>query len=58
MFEGFISILAVFEDNSLVRSRLEQPARSRSGILVIDGSGSRRCALLGGGLGTLAVESG
>ena len=55
-FKGLITTLSVFEDNSLVRSALEQP--SEGGVLVVDGNGSRRCALIGDRLGTLAVRNG
>lgn len=44
------------EDNSLVRETLGQPGRGR--VLVVDGGGSLRCALLGDRLGALAVEQG
>lgn len=55
-FHGQAHTLKVFEDNSLVRSALEQPGQGR--ILVVDGGGSRRCALLGGNLGVLAQKNG
>lgn len=55
-FHGPVHTLKVHEDNSLVRSALEQPGDGR--VLVIDGGGSRRCALLGGNLGVLAQKSG
>ncbi|MDD4913656.1 MAG: ribonuclease E activity regulator RraA [Methylococcales bacterium] len=55
-FCGQITTLKVFEDNSLVRSVLEEKVSDR--VLVIDGGGSRRCALLGDNLAGLAVENG
>jgi regulator of ribonuclease activity A len=55
-FSGFVTTLKVFEDNALVRTTLEQKVQDR--VLVIDGGGSRRCALLGDSLATLAVENG
>jgi regulator of ribonuclease activity A len=55
-FCGQITTLKVFEDNSLVCNTLAEPGQNR--ILVIDGGGSRRCALLGDTLVSLAVESG
>lgn len=55
-FHGQASTLKVFEDNTLVRTALEQPGAGR--ILVVDGGGSRRCALLGGNLGVLAQKNG
>ncbi len=54
-FMGPVSTLAVFEDNSLVRSALEEPGDGRA--LVIDGGMSTRCALVGGNLGQLAVDN-
>lgn len=55
-FAGPIATLKVFEDNSLVRSALETQGHGR--VLVIDGGGSLRCALVGGQLGELAVQNG
>ncbi len=55
-FAGPASTLAVFEDNSLVRSALEEPGAGR--VLVIDGGMSMRCALVGGNLGRLAEDNG
>ncbi len=51
-FHGRIVTLKVFEDNSLVRSALEIPGEKR--VLVVDGGGSVRCALVGGNLAQLA----
>jgi regulator of ribonuclease activity A len=53
---SFATTLKVFEDNSLVRESLEQPGEGR--VLVIDGGGSLRCALLGGNLAALAEKNG
>ncbi len=55
-FHGRIATLKVFEDNALVRSTLELPGEGR--VLVVDGGGSLRCALIGGQLGELAVNNG
>lgn len=55
-FGGQISTLKVFEDNTLVRSTLESPGNGR--VLVIDGGGSMRCALVGDQLAVLAVNNG
>jgi regulator of ribonuclease activity A len=49
-FSGPIQTLKVFEDNALVRQLLETDGGGR--VLVIDGGGSLRCALLGGRLAT------
>ena len=55
-FCGPIVTLKVFEDNVLLRETLEQ--KSEGGVLVVDGGGSHRCALLGKNLATLAVTNG
>ncbi len=55
-FEGPVSTLKVFEDNSLVRAALSEPGNGR--VLVVDGGGSTRCALLGDQLGKLAYTNG
>ena len=54
-FHGAISTLKLFEDNSLVRKALGQPGLGR--VLVIDGGGSLRCALVGDQLAQLAVSN-
>lgn len=53
-FHGQIATLKLFEDNSLVRMALESPGEGR--VLVIDGGGSLRRALLGDQLAALAVQ--
>jgi regulator of ribonuclease activity A len=55
-FHGPISTVKVFEDNSLIRDALESPGKGR--VLVVDGGGSRRCALLGEMLVRIAEDSG
>lgn len=55
-FHGPAKTLKLFEDNSLVRAQLEQPGEGR--VLVVDGGGSLRCALVGDQLGELAVNNG
>ena len=55
-FFGPVHTIKVFEDNALVRSTLETPGAGR--VLVVDGGGSRRCALLGGNLAKLGVAGG
>lgn len=55
-FFGEIVTLKVYEDNALVRSTLETPGHGR--VLVVDGSGSLRTALVGGNLGKLAESNG
>ncbi len=54
-FAGPVRTLRVLEDNSLVRTALEQPGGGA--VLVVDGGGSRNCALLGDLLGALAVRN-
>jgi regulator of ribonuclease activity A len=54
-FNGKIHTLKCFEDNSLVRKALEQNGEGK--VLVVDGGGSMRCALLGDMLGDLAVKN-
>ncbi|MGE0484309.1 MAG: ribonuclease E activity regulator RraA [Gammaproteobacteria bacterium] len=56
IFEGPVATLKVHEDNSLVRDALEQPGEGR--VLVVDGGGSLRCALVGDNLAMLGVENG
>jgi regulator of ribonuclease activity A len=55
-FGGQISTLKLFEDNSLVRSALAGPGEGK--VLVVDGGGSLRCALVGDQLAELAVANG
>ncbi|MGZ4958329.1 MAG: ribonuclease E activity regulator RraA [Methylomonas sp.] len=55
-FSGQITTLKVFEDDSLVRATVEERVSDR--VLVIDGGGSRRCALLGDTLASMALENG
>ncbi|WP_293763311.1 ribonuclease E activity regulator RraA [uncultured Aquitalea sp.] len=54
-FSGRIVTLKLFEDNTLVREALSQDGRGK--VLVVDGGGSRRCALLGDQIGDLAVDN-
>ncbi|CBI17624.3 unnamed protein product, partial [Vitis vinifera] len=46
VFSGPIVTLKVFEDNVLIREFLEEKGNGR--VLVVDGGGSMRCAILGG----------
>ncbi|XVF28401.1 hypothetical protein REPUB_Repub15cG0026300 [Reevesia pubescens] len=55
-FSGPIVTLKVFEDNVLVRKFLETRGEGR--VLVIDGGGSTRCALVGGNLAESAHNMG
>jgi regulator of ribonuclease activity A len=55
-FDGPIATVKCYEDNSKVREALSEPGDGR--ILVVDGGGSQRRALLGDMLGELAVDNG
>ena len=55
-FHGPVSTLKIFEDNSLVRKVLETAGAGR--VLLIDGGGSLRCALVGDQLAQLAADNG
>ncbi|HEY8554048.1 MAG TPA: ribonuclease E activity regulator RraA [Burkholderiales bacterium] len=55
-FCGRVATLKVHEDNKLVRSALEKEGGGR--VLVIDGGGSLRSALVGGNLAKLAADNG
>lgn len=55
-FWGAIATVRCYEDNSLVRELLGEPGAGR--VLVVDGGGSLRCALLGDQLGALGVRNG
>lgn len=55
-FHGPISTVRCFEDNSRVKEAVESPGAGK--VLVVDGGGSRRHALLGDKLGAAAVRNG
>lgn len=55
-FHGPIETIKTFEDNSLVRAALETAGNGR--VLIVDGGGSTRCALLGDQLAALGVKNG
>ncbi len=54
-FAGPIATVKVFEDNALVKAALSEPGAGR--ILVVDGGGSLRCALVGDQIAALAVQN-
>lgn len=54
-FHGPVSTLKLFEDNSFVRKAVESAGQGR--VLVIDGGGSLRRALVGDQLAELAVNN-
>ena len=55
-FGGPVHTLRVFEDFGLVKQALER--KGDGGVLVVDGGGSLRCALLGDRLATLGINNG
>ncbi len=55
-FEGTIATVRCFEDNVLVKERVKEPGEGR--VLVIDGAGSRRVALLGDMVAGAARDNG
>ncbi len=54
-FCGEITTLKLFEDNSYVRKQLTTNGKGK--VLVVDGGGSLRCALVGDQLARLAIEN-
>lgn len=55
-FSGAISTVKCHEDNTLVKAAVESPGHGR--VLVIDGGGSLRRALVGGNLAAAAARNG
>lgn len=55
LFSGKIHTVKCFEDNSYVRKALEADGTGK--VLVVDGGGSMRCALLGDMLAELAINN-
>jgi regulator of ribonuclease activity A len=55
-FAGSVSTVRCFEDNVLLKQRVSEPGVGR--VLVVDGGGSLRCALLGDKVATTALENG
>ena len=55
-FAGPVSTVRCLDDNSVVKAALEEPGAGR--VLVVDGGGSLRCALLGDLIGASAVKHG
>ena len=54
-FGGPIATVKCFEDNSLVRQQLETAGNGR--VLIIDGGGSMRCAMVGDLLAKLGADN-
>lgn len=55
-FQGTIVTLSTFEDNTKVREVLSSEGTGK--VLVVDGGGSRRHALMGGDVAELAADNG
>ncbi len=55
-FAGLIQTVKTFEDNAQVREVLDTPGEGR--VLVIDGAGSLRCALVGDQMAAKARDNG
>lgn len=55
-FAGPAATVRCADDNSMVRKMLETDGKGR--VLVVDGGGGMRCALLGGNLAVLAEKNG
>jgi len=55
-FGGLVVTVKCFEDNSLVAEQVALPGKGR--VLVVDGGGSMRCALLGDLLAQKAADNG
>jgi regulator of ribonuclease activity A len=56
VFSGQITTLKTFEDDVLVRAILEEKVQNR--VLVIDGGGSHRCALMDHDMAAMAIDNG
>ncbi len=55
-FSGTVATVRCFEDNSLVKVALDEPGDGR--VLVVDGGGSLRRALVGGNVAAAAAKNG
>mmetsp|Transcript_18026 Transcript_18026/g.53953 ORF Transcript_18026/g.53953 Transcript_18026/m.53953 type:complete len:154 (-) Transcript_18026:344-805(-) len=55
-FSGKITTVLCYENNPLVRKALSEPGQGR--VLVVDGGGSLRCALLGDQIAAMGVKNG
>ena len=55
-FAGPVTTLRCFEDNALLKEAVESPGNGR--VLVVDGGGSLRRALIGGNLAAAAAANG
>lgn len=55
-FHGEVQTVRVFEDNVIIRDALSDASDGK--VLVVDGGGSLRCALVGGNIAALAADNG
>lgn len=55
-FSGQAATVKCFENNPLVRAALEEEGKGR--VLVVDGGGSKRCALLGDNIAEMGYKNG
>lgn len=55
-FAGPIETIKTFEDNPIVKAALKEPGAGK--VLVVDGGGSRRCALVGDRLAGFGSDNG
>ena len=55
-FSGQVATVKCFENNPLVRKAFEEAGKGR--VLVVDGGGSMRCALLGDNIAEMAYKNG
>lgn len=55
-FFGPVATVKCFEDNALLKAELQKPGEGR--VMVVDGGGSTRCALLGDQIAMILRDSG
>ncbi|RUV30956.1 ribonuclease E activity regulator RraA, partial [Mesorhizobium sp. M5C.F.Ca.IN.020.32.2.1] len=55
-FWGPIATVKCFEDNALLKAELQKPGEGR--VMIVDGGGSTRCALLGDQIAMLLRDNG
>jgi regulator of ribonuclease activity A len=55
-FAGRVATVRCFEDNVVLKATVSEPGDGR--VLVVDGGGSMRCALLGDNIATIARDNG
>lgn len=55
-FSGRIATVRCFEDNVVLKATVSTPGDGR--VLVVDGDGSPRCAVVGDNIATIALDNG